>query len=374
MKILVLTQELGTNIGGILQNWALQTVLKDLGQNPVTLRKRPIPWLRQTKYLITEYALYYLKHILRHPTRNIEIRSNKLKMRFSELDRFVKKHIVTTPPIYKIDSEFLVKKRYDMCIVGSDQVWRPKYNINTLEEMFCTFLPDSSGIKCSAYAASFGVDNWEMNEQESAMAKNAIKKFSTVSVREESGVDLCRRYLDTKAVHVLDPTFLIEKERYKTLIRAEDYAILPQKPYAANYTLDAAPGQRDIIEEFCHKKGLIPFHLSAFDIDSSGKPNVERWIAGLMNAAFIITDSFHGTAFALNFEVPFISIYNAYRGTARFKSLANQFDCHERFIDNARLSSLLTGTTANNLDWDNIRQNKRSMKEFSMSVIKSILS
>ena len=101
-------------------------------------------------------------------------------------------------------------------VVGSDQTWRAKYNRGRLFDMFLRFARDFTGKKI-AYAASFGVDNWEYSKKQTAICTSLLQQFNAISVRETSGVTLCKEYLRLNAIAVLDPTLLIEREVYENL-------------------------------------------------------------------------------------------------------------------------------------------------------------
>ena len=115
----------------------------------------------------------------------------------------------------------LNEKDFDAIIVGSDQVWRTCYNPQ-IENAFLDFAKEWKHVRRIAYAPSFGIDEWEYSEEQTQKCRQLVQKFDAVSVREVSGVKLCREYLGVEAKHVLDPTMLLDKEDYLYLIsRAE---------------------------------------------------------------------------------------------------------------------------------------------------------
>ena len=123
---------------------------------------------------------------------------------------------------------------YDAYVVGSDQCWRPRYNA-FLSSMFLDFVKGEK-TKRIAYAASFGTDQWEFTQEMTSICVPLAQKFDFVSVREDSGLKLCKEHLGVNAVHVLDPTLLLTKEDYTHLIKAENE---PQsKGTLFNYILD----------------------------------------------------------------------------------------------------------------------------------------
>src|SRR5690606_25016520 len=91
-----------------------------------------------------------------------------------------------------------------------------------LSTFFLDFLENNFYVKKIAYAASFGVSNWEFNNEQTKIFSKLLKLFDAVSVREDSAVELCDNYLGVKATHLLDPTLLLNKEDYELLLENEE--------------------------------------------------------------------------------------------------------------------------------------------------------
>ena len=124
MKIGIITQPLMNNYGGILQNYALQQILINLGHKPVTIDCRP----RNTLfwYLIVQCKTLLLYFI---PSKRRHFQKFKPSVeRKEQMTEFVTKHIVTTKRIQRISSRIIKQYKLDALISGSDQVWRPAYN------------------------------------------------------------------------------------------------------------------------------------------------------------------------------------------------------------------------------------------------------
>lgn len=222
MKIAILTQPLLENYGGILQNYALQVVLKRLGHNCYTIH-----YSRQTLlFAIILWCKYFLKCIIRHPGRNSKPPTigNCIHHRRDHVASFVRKHIVETSPQKGLDSNMDFLREFDAFIVGSDQTWRPIYNLkDELYYKFLDFVPNDSKAKRISYAASFGTDYWEYTDEQTRKCKCLIQKFDAVSVREAVGIDFCSRYFAVEAQQVLDPTLLLSADDYRSLISDDGY-------------------------------------------------------------------------------------------------------------------------------------------------------
>lgn len=337
MKIGIVTLPFNWNYGGILQTYALQQALKDLGHEPVTINRDTVLTSFKLKVLLiirrSILRIFGKKVIVRPwPTKTEE------KIIRQHTDKFIIENIATTH-LLKSEGEFakLPKYNFEAFIVGSDQVWRPKYS-PVLENHFLGFLDKKSTVKRIAYAASFGVDKWEFSEQQTLSCSELAGIFNAISVREDSGINLCKKYLNVKAQQVLDPTMLINKEKYIELVEKENLAPFSGKLF--NYVLDITPEKSRFIKNVSDRLGLVAFSSTAGSFRDLGRkrlkecifPPVTQWIRGFMDAEFVITDSFHGTVFSIIFNKRFIAIGNATRGMTRFTSLLKTFGLEERLI------------------------------------------
>lgn len=341
MKIAILTQPLGTNYGGILQNYALQRVLKKEGHEPQTLHiaREPIlctprVFLSWMKRLVHYYLLGRDVPSLR-PDYRID---PKIRKRLTaHLDRFIDRHIALTAPIErKIDSAGS-DTAYEAYIVGSDQVWRPRYN-RFIEENFLSFVPDNARVRKIVYAASFGTSRCEFSDELLGICTPLARRLDAVSVREKSAVAFCRAYFGIEAEQVLDPTLLLDPKEYVALLAGTE-------PNSSGevfcYLLDSDSRKEAIVRRISDLTGLPPrrFMPEPYGIRKSDRtdacvyPTVEEWIAGFASAPFVVTDSFHGTVFSILFNKPFITIDNPTRGSDRFDSLLGLFRLRGRMVD-----------------------------------------
>lgn len=327
MKIIILTLPLHTNYGGILQCYALQSVLQGMG-NCVRILSRPR--YRRLFYIMKPLAIckrFFRHFVLREDISILkaphEIVSEKIDL---FIDRYINKYIRRVWN-NKIAEDF------DAVVVGSDQIWRLKY-FNDIEYAFLSFL-EGSDIKRIAYAASFGVDSLDYNESQLENCARLLKQFDTVSVRENSGIRICKDYFKVDAVQMLDPTLLLTADDYRKLI--EKAVTLPCKGNLLVYLLDATEEKRNIVDVLAHDKGLTPFYINDnVSISKSLKPqpkiSVEQWLHSFDNADFVLTDSFHGCIFSIIFKKQFIAIANENRGLGRFLSLFDLFSLNNRLI------------------------------------------
>ena len=321
MKIGIFTQPLKSNYGGILQNYAMQVVLKRLGHEAWTIDYLRFTWLDWFVVVAKVTILKCLGRKCKYPLTPTKVRRLENPLR-----RFALKYIQLTQPRVKYPSKSILQSYgFDALLVGSDQTWRPMYN-GKIYDMYLQ-LAEGMDAKRVAYAASFGTDKWEYTpEQESECARLA-KLFDAISVREASGVGLCQKHFGVEATHVLDPTLLLTANDYNELCKD----IEPREPFVFAYILDMTEQKVAEIKAFAEAKGL-PFFIKSADADISDADSIELWLSYFRDAVYVITDSFHGTAFSINYNKDFFVFLNEQRGNSRFDSLLNLFNLKNRVV------------------------------------------
>ena len=324
MRIGVITQPLRLNYGGILQAYALQCILRDMGCDVFY-----IDW-NQYKFQRNSIKTYFMRFLwklkLLGRQRVIVFSDFAYKRLYKKINKFSKFNI----SIFSVDSfEQLCEDDFDVIIVGSDQVWRPFDGYN-IEDFYFRFAKDWD-IKRIAYAASFGIgDLSEYTSDEIVSCSNLAKRFDAISVREDSGVALCRNYLGVEAQHVLDPTMLVDIKHYIRHINSckKQY---PNRMCLA-YILDESDDKSQLLHTIAKQCNYNIQQWENIDTPSMKKPTVEEWLKGFHDAEFVFTDSFHGCVFSIIFNKPFIAFGNVNRGMTRFNSLLKMFGLEELLI------------------------------------------
>lgn len=318
MKIGILTLPLHGNYGGILQAWALQTVLERMGHTVnVFAPKRKRQWMFNV----------YLKRI----AHKLLGKTLEIPVFFEMTHRYKELHPVQGFIRQKIKSKYLTDLNrinhldYDALIIGSDQVWRkelflPMWKTDCQTDPFLGFLNNKASRKI-AYAASMGVDNWTFDVKANEAIKQEIKKFNVVSVREKSAVGIISGMFGIDVAHVCDPTMLLDSEDYIALVgenkKADNSSIV-------SYILDRNSNTDAILHKVMKSHNLPHRELNERTTSGSAKA-IEDWISGFAEAKIIVTDSFHGCMFSLIFRKPLVFIGNHERGNARFQSLIETF-------------------------------------------------
>ena len=372
MKIGIITQPLQNNYGGILQNYALQEVIKRLNHTPITLDQESRAFAIKT--IVISNLVTFVNNILNSKNKRKYIRNVKKTEREvinKNTQRFIDKYISYVKGL-KTDDDYknaLRRNNIQTLIVGSDQVWRPLY----CKKITRSYFDFAKGldIKRIAYAASFGVDTWEYSKQETKNCKELIKAFNAVSVREESGIELCNVNLEKQATMVLDPTLLLEKEDYISIVENEKTEKSEGNLFA--YILDPNQQNEALITSVSERLGLSPFKvmpksniMNDSTIENCIFPGVDKWLRAFMDAEFVVCDSFHGAVFSIIFNKPFIIYGNKERGMSRFNSLLKLFGLEDRLIDDNKKVKDIIDTP---IDWDKINKIKKEWKDLSLKFL-----
>lgn len=377
MKIGIITQPLHTNYGGLLQNYALQTILLRMGHEVITM-DQPNYQIGLFRLLASSVKVFLLKLLGKGKGRRylFVAKPNQIKHVAKYTNYFIDKYIVHSTKLIDVNESvrFVKDNNIEAFVVGSDQVWRPKYNV----DIYHSFLDFTQGmnIRRIAYAASFGVDTWEYSYRETNYCRQLAQVFQAISVREESGVTLCAKYLGMKAIPVLDPTMLLDRGDYELLVEQEKESSCGGDIFC--YILDKSETKDRIINEISEYWQLLPFSVmpihplngeTAKNIDQCVFPPVTKWLRGFMDARFVVCDSFHGAVFSIIFNKPFLVIANKNRGMARFHSLLQMYGLESRLITDDLDISLLEKP----IDWVTVNRKREEMKDISLDFLRENL-
>lgn len=295
---------------------------------------------------LTQYALYHTVEDLGYSAIMIERPADAPgKATAKNAERIYKE---LPYPAYAIAKQYDNKQHMtelngicEKFLVGSDQLFQ--YALYCALGKFVTLdWVDDSKIKI-AYAASYGHDFvWGDTDDLSEMAY-FMQKFDYFSTREKSGVEISKNKFGVDAEFVLDPVFLCDPKHYDALIAKSDRQLEPK--YIASYILDpdenkytvikAVKERLNIPEEIYSEMVYAPEYVEPLKDLNVVQLTVEERLQGIKNCDFFVTDSFHGTCFAILFKKPFISVLNSKRGGSRFKSLLEMFHLEDRLIENA---------------------------------------
>ena len=326
MKLLIITHSLRYNYGGILQNFALQQVLQRWDMDVTTLKlRRKIPYM----LFVWEYIKYFIRLCLGRKSGK-PLKTSDINQICQETDIFIDKYIKMSPAMNLIDKLWIRNQHFDGIIVGSDQVLHPA-SYSPIEDIYLSFIDN---VKKIIYAGSFGFDSWKYTDRQTLRCSKLLKDFVGISSREQKGVHFFSENLGFSAELVLDPTLLLLKEDYQRFV---DKA--PQTSGLVTYILDQCEYKKEIISRISEQLHLDIVSASNEHMDNpmsspgQRKANsVESWLTQLFNSEYIVTDSFHGTCFAIIFEKNFVTIANGERGLDRFTTLLSRLGLENRLV------------------------------------------
>ncbi|MCQ2246604.1 MAG: polysaccharide pyruvyl transferase family protein [Bacteroidaceae bacterium] len=351
MKIALLNLPYDNNYGGNLQRYALMTVLQCMGHDVTHINLRiynKLPWYKKP-YSYTKR--FILKYILRKPNIKIDYEghANKRKVLLEvKTDEFYNKYIRHTNPCYTIkDIVRATKGRFDVYIVGSDQIWRKSMTgILGINNYFLEFTKKENVLRI-AYAASLGGEKTDYSDKDLKKLSELYEKFDRVTVRELSAVTALEELGWIAPNIALDPTLLLNREDYGYLIDSGNTIDMTSgKLYC--YVLDMNPTIDGIIATFC-KNMNCGYIIDGIE-DVKKPTSIEQWLRNIRDARFVITDSYHGSVFSIIFQRPFKFCGNVRRGNSRVVSLF----------------TLIGVEDTNNPNWEIIEENVKTLRGDSL--------
>lgn len=357
------------NVGGILQVWALQQALASLGFD-AWIYDPPIRFRERVKDIASALIATVRPHDKR-TSRAARRSANR------ELLGFAEGHLATAKHLSRRgDRDLRTSVQFEAFITGSDQVWRPDYA--DVEANLFGSLPDSYTGPRIAYAASFGRDSLAgYTKALQARTLPMARRLTAVSVRETSAIALCRELWGIDALQTVDPTLLLDRAAYESLAAVAP----PSVALLVDYVLDSNDMTRLVLSELAQWLGTRSRSLSpTAPISQAGfnsepmlytKPTVQEWLRAYSSAGFIVTDSFHGTVFAILFQRPFIVVQNHERGVARFQSLLEMLDLNDRVFDGTTSAASLIQRP---IDWSQVNRLLATQREASYSFLRQALA
>lgn len=328
MRIGIITMHHVNNLGSVLQAYALQHKIECLGHNVQIIDY--IPTLKNKKNkdtIIQKIAKFLFNFYLGFPKQKFEYRLKLFKQNY-----------------YKCSSKQYIRESlkddfpdYDIYCTGSDQVWNPRYIGDDLSYML-DFVPDNK--TRISYAASFATDI--IPSELSELYANALAKYQHITVREKNGIDMVKSLCGKTSKIVCDPTLLLSSEEWSKIgnnskINIKEKYILV---YLLGYMFDPRPYFYSIVQHIQRKLGFNVYYINGW-IHDMKQPHSKvlfgvgpaEFIHLFENASFVITDSFHGTAFATIFKRPMFGIVKeSNSGDGRLTTLLRKVGNEEAII------------------------------------------
>lgn len=319
------------NYGSLLQTYALQTYLNEIGVNNEIILYTKKNDLRQIRRLMNVQLVLMKWRVV---YRDIYCRffypdiAKSFSLRMKAFENFKKKYFKFSPNHIGWKDLLTTNQDYDTFIIGSDQVWNP---INIGTDFFNLLFTEDDKYRIS-YASSFGVSSIPTSQIKKT--KHYLERIQCLSTREKSGLEIIKRLTGRDAELVCDPTLLVDRNLWDRLKGKNRFI---SEKYIFCYFLGNNPEHRAFANRFKEYTGykivalqhldeLILSDITFADI----KPfNVgpEEFVNLISNAEFILTDSFHGTIFSLLYHKRFFTF--------------SRFESSTQASTNSRISSLL---------------------------------
>lgn len=352
MKICTITCHDVYNVGASLQAYALQAYLKSLGHDVKIIDYKP-------DYLSKHYRLdivgnpKYDKPLLKQAYLLAKLPGRlHLLPRKRAFDSFTAKHLTLTKRYASNDELKADPPEAEVYFAGSDQIWNPLFPNGKDPAFYLDFV--RQGVRAS-YAASFAVDEFPQELRE--VTAQYLQKLDHVAVRESSGLGILETLGITDAVTVLDPVFLLDREQWEAM--AEMLAEC-KKPYLLVYDFDNSAAVGELAERLAAEHGWAIY--SIFDLPYAERCfslcGPETFLGLVQGAAFVLSNSFHATAFSVIFRREFAVVERTEKINTRMRDLTSLLGLSDHMVTE-------TAKVSFNTDWAAV--DRRLAKEIGRS-------
>lgn len=342
MKIGIITIQSVNNYGAELQCCALCRKIRSLGYDAEVINylygihpdhihkgeKRTVPIslnqdikVRLLPIVQNIFCLFYRKNKVLRTTRFDEFHAT--------YNRLTKKVYPSVQSLYEANFD------YDVLCIGSDQVWNYEKGYS-LEPFFACF--DKKGTRKISYGSSIGLS--KLSPEAEIVFKRELSDFTSLSVREQQASELLHKLLDKDVDVVLDPTLLLNKGEWLEMAKAD---MCPSEKYVLVYIVTIKPCDYvlEVARKVAKERGLkivricrdaYPEH-SGDDVEEILTAGPSDFVGLISKADFVVTNSFHGTVFAINFSKPFYSIIKSHHSTnSRLTSILKRLNLGNRIL------------------------------------------
>lgn len=366
MKIGIITFNSAHNYGAVLQVWALQEKLKSEGHQVEVINYR-IPaidnlyqvyvprWISGNSMVNRAcHKLQYMKARVRVPEKAV---------RYKKFEDFINDVLPTTVPYHSYEALKNATFDYDILITGSDQVWNGNITRGINGAYFLAFGDEK--VKRISYAASIGKDAFDPEEKD--VVAKYLKGLDYISVREEKAKTAVEELTDKEVDLVLDPTLLLDKEKYDQLkkpfpVKGGEYI------FVHNVHLVKVDARLNAIVEEISKRTGLPVVNNRADYTfsneiakfSAGGP--EEFLGVIDGAKYVITNSFHATVFSTIYEKKFITVPH-FKNPDRMRNLLQLFQLENHLI--AEVKDIPKDLSELDIDYGKVKELRKKARSAS---------
>lgn len=343
MKICTITCHDVYNVGASLQAYALQTYLKSLGHDVRIIDYKP-------DYLSKHYRLdivgnpKYDKPFVREAYLLAKLPGRlRVLPRKKAFDRFTAKYLELTKRYTSNEALKQEPPEADVYFAGSDQIWNPLFPNGKDPAFYLDFV--QQGIRAS-YAASFAVD--EFPQALHNVTAQYLGKLHHIAVRERSGLSVLKSMGVQNATTVLDPVFLLERAQWEATVEKPEHC---EKPYLLVYDCEKSAVICKLAERIAAERGLhiysvfkLPYAERCFPLCGP-----ETFLGLVQGAAFVLSNSFHATAFSVIFEREFAVVERTEKINTRMRDFTALLGLSDHMITE-------TASVPLNTDWTQVER------------------
>lgn len=320
------------NYGSMLQAYALQSCLKQYGASPFVILKKSEK--KHSKFYHFFGRLYGLIRYLLKPSVDYSF-LKRLKLRIDDLkfDNKYKKLVIFARE--KLSIQFITNKKEftnsipenSIFLAGSDQIWNSPSKLSWYAFQWV----DGKYDKYS-YAASIGKSL--LSEEDLEKYKSALSPFKSISLRERQALNIFEPIFTDTVRQDLDPTLLWDKNFWRKI----ESPRLIDEPYVFVYRLRPNEDVFDLASKVAKEKNCKIVYTGSYaytakDVQTIYDAGVEDFLSLIDHAEAVVTNSFHGTAFSIIYEKPFLSVRVATTGS-RAESLLDLLGLNSQYISN----------------------------------------
>ena len=357
------------NYGSTMQAFALQKTVMELGYG-----NRIINYVPNKR----EKLAFFCKSSARFVTLKAKIENKKIESKFLNRDEidlknrkfeeFYENSFFLTEMIPVQNQMKSLNNKYRIFLCGSDQIWNPNYFKKC---NFLDFVSESN--KKIAYAPSIGTT--QLTENEKRKMKSYLDRFDKISVREESSKRLIESVVDKPVQVVCDPVFLLSREKWIEKMQLKE----PEEKYILCYFLGDNPEYQKMTEKLQEslkiKVKIIPTNTFGYALGFETQKTVgpKDWLSLLYGAEFVLTDSFHATAFSIIFNKSFyvlkrFSDTSPKSQNSRIYHLLNMTGLEDRIWQNTTNASYIENDI-----WKTVDEKMKTERETSTLWLKNAL-
>ena len=349
MKVAVITRHAISNYGSLLQAIATQRILEKCGCqceiiDYVRRDEEPNNWEKTTLLQKKAWNNNLIKRLC-----YLSIRQPESILAGGKFQKMRQQYLKLTTRYSNYKELKIQVPVADIYMTGSDQVWGPvacgEYDL----AYFLSFLPE--GKRKIAFGSSMG--KMKLSAETLQLFRENLSSYEHIAVREKSAVEFLKKQ-GISCQNVLDPTLLLTEEEWEAMT-----APSKNNNYLLIYQLHSDKRVGDYAEKIAKKMGVQILRVSPsfHQFKRGGKfvylPDVTEFLSLIKNAAFMVTDSFHGTAFAINFNIPFAEVLPDNGTSSRNVSILQITGLEDRIVATAddveRLSKNVDFSFANKI-------------------------